>query len=255
MRRFVVAANWKMNKGPNEARSFLNEFLSQVKLPEGREVYIFPPAIDSAVVSEMLAVAGSGDRAKSSVKWGGQNIYPEKTGAFTGENSPQTLREMGASSILVGHSERRTLFGESDEFTAKKCKVIHELGMQPMLCVGESLKEREAGKTHEVIVRQLTKGLELLDQAAKVMIAYEPVWAIGTGRVATPEIAQEAHDVLRKSLITIGGESWANQVPILYGGSVNQDNAAQIAKGDDIDGFLVGGASLNVTSFLNICNV
>jgi len=176
-------------------------------------------------------------------------------GAFTGENSPAVLAEIGTPYALVGHSERRALFHETDEETGQKVKALHSVGIIPMLCVGEVLPEREAGRTRDVIVRQLRAGLAHRDSTSAITIAYEPVWAIGTGKVATPEQANEAHIALRAELVEIGGRDFADRTPILYGGSVKPDNAAEIAAKNEVDGFLVGGASLEVASFLSLCQV
>lgn len=247
-RKFVVAANWKLNKGPREAVEYFKNFLPKAESAAREKTLIFfVPAIDLWVTEQALR--------GSDVKWGAQNCYFETKGAFTGENSPAVLAEIGAPYTLVGHSERRALFHETDEETGRKVKVLQSVGVTPMLCVGESLAEREAGKTNEVIVRQLRAGLAARDAAKPVTIAYEPVWAIGTGKVATPEQAGEAHAVLRRALADIGGASLAEATPILYGGSVKPDNAAQIASQKEVDGFLVGGASLEIDSFLSLCTV
>lgn len=251
MRPFVVAANWKMHKGPAETAEFFKAFLPKLeasgvaKDPAFRKVIFFVPAVDLYVAQQSLK--------GSTVGFGGQNVHWESKGAFTGETSATVLAEMATPFALVGHSERRALFGETDEQTAKKVKAIQAVGMTPMLCVGESLAEREAGQTNEVIVRQLKTGLSERDTTKRVIIAYEPVWAIGTGKVATPEQAGEAHDVLRKALAAIGGAALADATPILYGGSVKPDNSAEIARQKEIDGFLVGGASLDVDPFLALC--
>jgi triosephosphate isomerase (TIM) len=247
-RRFIVAANWKMNKSPDEAVTYLQSFLKSYAEQAGngeREVVFFVPAIDLWVTKTTLQ--------NSAIRWGAQNCYFEKKGAFTGENSPEVLASIGASYVLVGHSERRALFHESDTDTGNKVKILQQLGMTPMLCVGESLADREAGKTNEVILRQLRTGLQGFDEKRSLVIAYEPVWAIGTGKVATPEQANDAHQVLRKGLSEIGGEKFASSISILYGGSVKADNAKELASQPEIDGFLVGGASLEVASFLPLC--
>lgn len=251
MRAFVIAANWKMHKSPREAAEFLKSFIPKLeasaamKDAAARKVIFFVPAIDLNVVAEALK--------PTKIGWGAQNSHYELKGAFTGENSPAVLAEIGAPYVLVGHSERRAIFHESDVETAKKVKTLQSVGITPMLCVGESLTERESNSTSEVIVRQLRAGLSERDSAKSFMIAYEPVWAIGTGKVATPEQANEAHSVLRKALREIGGSALADATPILYGGSVKPDNCAEIAKQSEIDGFLVGGASLEVDSFLALC--
>ena len=248
MRSFVVAANWKMHKSPRDAVEFLKGFLAKISSrPQGREVIFFVPAIDLWVTQEALRGSGIG--------FGAQNCHFETKGAFTGENSPAVIAEIGCGFTLVGHSERRALFHESDEETGRKVKALHAAGVTPMLCVGETLAEREKGTTDQVIVRQLRVGLKDRDVAKRVIIAYEPVWAIGTGKVATPEQAQEAHRTLRRALNEIGGGAFAEQTPILYGGSVKPENAAEIARQSEIDGFLVGGASLEIASFLPLCLV
>lgn len=241
-RQFVIAANWKMYKSPVEAMSYMKEFLPFAKTLKGnKQVIFFVPAVDLWVVREQLL--------GTEVGWGAQNCYFEKQGAFTGETSPQALADISAPFTLVGHSERRTLFGETDEITAKKVKVLQDVGIQPMLCVGETLAEREGNKTESVIRRQLQVGLSQRNPNLPVMIAYEPVWAIGTGKVASPEQANQAHEVLRDELTAIGGAALADVTPILYGGSVKPDNAKEIAAQKQVDGFLVGGASLQVDSF------
>jgi triosephosphate isomerase len=248
-RPFVVAANWKMHKSPREAGEFLKSFVAQsARLPLGAgcEVVFFVPAINLLVAAEILR--------ESKVKWGAQNCYFELKGAFTGENSPAVLAEIGAGYALVGHSERRALFHETDADTGKKVKALHGVGILPMLCVGETLNEREAGRTNEVILRQLRAGLEQRDLNKKVVVAYEPVWAIGTGKVATPLQVNEAHLALRQGLKDLGGEAFANATPILYGGGVKPENAAELGAQAEIDGFLVGGASLEIASFLALCS-
>jgi triosephosphate isomerase len=247
-RNFVVAANWKMNKGPRETQAFFSEFLPKLgSLADGREVVFFVPAIDLLIAKASLEGSGIG--------WGAQNCHSELKGAFTGENSSAVLAEIGAPYCLVGHSERRAIFGETDADTEKKVKVLQASGLVPMLCVGESLQEREAGKTNDVILRQLKAGLTSRDPKKPLVIAYEPVWAIGTGKVATPEQANEAHVTLRRGLGHIGGDDFARATPILYGGSVKADNCAEIARQKEVDGFLVGGASLEVAAFLPLCQV
>lgn len=243
-RPFVVAANWKMNKSPREAVEYFKAFLP--KLGEASaEVVFFVPAIDLWVTQEILR--------STPVKFGAQNTYFELKGAFTGENSPAVVAEIGAQYALVGHSERRAVFHETDTEMGRKVKTLQAVNLMPMLCVGETLAEREAGRTNDVIIRQLRAGLAERDATKKITIAYEPVWAIGTGRVATPEQANEAHLTLRSTLREIGGESLAAMTPILYGGSVKPDNANEIAKQSEVDGFLVGGASLEIDSFLALC--
>ena len=248
MRTFTVAANWKMHKNPHETRSYFEAFLPKLnaiaKDQSDRKIIFFVPALDLHAASDALK--------GSQVGWGAQNAHWESKGAFTGETSPQVLAELATPYVLVGHSERRALFGETEEQTGLKVRSLHAVGITPMLCVGESLQEREAGRTNEVIVRQLNAGLAHRDVNKHVLIAYEPVWAIGTGQVASPDQANEAHAALRRALAAFG-QAFAETTPILYGGSVKPDNSGEIAKQPEIDGFLVGGASLEIESFLALC--
>lgn len=243
MRPFIAAANWKMNKTPQEAESFLREFLQLLKPAVHQIVIIFPPALACETVSRLLKA--------TPVQWGGQNCHFETKGAFTGENSPQTLKAMGAASALVGHSERRTLFAESDQLLAKKLKALQDLDLTPMLCIGETLSEREAGHTFRVLEEQLNSDLSAVNWQKPLHIAYEPVWAIGTGKVAMPEQVVEAHAFIRSHLGRLCGRT-AEMIPILYGGSVKTDNASELARLENVDGFLVGGASLEAKSFAPI---
>lgn len=257
MRDFIFAANWKMHKTPNESVQFFREFLPQldgrleVKAPNGgsRRVVFFVPAYNAYVCEQ--AIQGSG------VEIGGQNIHHETKGAFTGENSAAVLKAMGAKWALVGHSERRTIFGETDDQTAQKMKTALANGLSAMLCVGETLNERESGSTIKVVARQLEAGFrDIVDvtknEPKRISIAYEPVWAIGTGKVATPEQASEVHQSIRHWLTTRFDAKTASEISILYGGSVKPDNAKAIGEKTDIDGFLVGGASLEPASFLGL---
>lgn len=242
-RPFVVAANWKMHKGPSEAKAYLQEFVAKaIDFPANQKVIFFVPAIDLCVVGDLLRTTRLG--------WGAQNSHFEKQGAFTGENSPAVLAEIHVPYGLVGHSERRSLFGEGDDMLAKKLRALQDVGIEPMLCVGETLREREAGLTGDVIREQLRQGLKLRDPNRACMIAYEPVWAIGTGKVASALQANEAHQILRAELTHIGGGDFAARTPILYGGSVKPENSTELAEQSEVDGFLVGGASLQVDSFL-----
>jgi triosephosphate isomerase len=241
MREKLIAANWKMYKNPDEARTFIEDFIKKIPPQNQKNIFIFPSAICIDAVKHAAK--------NSNLIIGAQNIYPEKEGAFTGETSPAMIKQMGCHTVLIGHSERRSLFGETNEFLAKKIKAVQELNLVPMYCVGESLQERKSGKTFEVLKTQLTEGLKLFDRK-HLILAYEPVWAIGTGEVATPEQAQEAHKYIREQLKQITGQS---SYKILYGGSVKPENAPELIKQPDIDGFLVGGASLKVESFAQIC--
>lgn len=233
---FYCAGNWKMNKNPAQAAEFIRDLKAQAKSEEQANLVVIPPALSAYEVA---------NGAKGTlIAWGGQNCFSEASGAFTGENSPQTLKEMGAKYCLVGHSERRHIFGERDEGLAKKVKSLQDQGLIPILCVGETLAEREANRTADVILAQTKNGLSLADTSRPYWIAYEPVWAIGTGKVATPEQVEEAHTLLRKQV--------GDKVPILYGGSVKSDNSAQLAALNNVNGFLIGGASLKVDEFLKI---
>ncbi len=236
MSDFYCAGNWKMNKSPAQAADFIRELKANAKPDEQSQLVVIPPAL----VANEVASGVKG----SNIGWGGQNCYSEVSGAFTGENSPQTLKEMGARYCLVGHSERRHVFGERDDGLAKKVKILQDQGLIPILCVGETLDERKAGRTADVILGQTKNGLALADLTKPYWIAYEPVWAIGTGQVATPEQVEEAHTLLRKHV--------GDKVPILYGGSVKSDNSAQLAGLKNVNGFLIGGASLKVDEFLKI---
>lgn len=246
-RKPVIAANWKLNHGPTDARAFLQRFLAQTPRQQDRTVIFFPSALTLATVVEML-------KERPDLWTGVQNVHSEAQGAFTGENSVLMARDAGARVVLVGHSERRHVFGESDDATAKKCALVAQARLTPMLCVGETLDEREAGATASVVERQLAAGLGALDdaQAAAVMLAYEPVWAIGTGRTATPEDASDIHGVLRRALSARLGDKVAQSIPILYGGSVNRGNASTLLAAPDVDGLLVGGASLDPDGWSSI---
>jgi triosephosphate isomerase len=242
----VFAANWKMNHGPSDGRAFLRAFLAHLPRGDRRTLVFFPPAITVPSVVEALA-----DRPEVFV--GVQNVHHEAAGAFTGEISAPMARDAGARMVLVGHSERRHVFGETDEQTAKKCELVIRAGLIPMLCVGETLDEREAGHTEAVVLRQLAAGLGSLDnaQVANVVIAYEPVWAIGTGRTATPDDASAVHAAIRRALRERVGDR-AAVMPILYGGSVNRGNAKLLLAAPDVDGLLVGGASLDAGNWAAI---
>lgn len=244
----VLAANWKMHHGPATARAFVAEFLARYTPREDRTIVLFPPALSVFAAAEARA-----DR--TDVRLGVQNVHMEDKGAFTGESSAPMAREAGAEIVLVGHSERRHVFGETDGDTARKCAAVVRAGLIPMLCVGERLEEREEGRTEAVVLRQLRAGVELLDAEARarMLIAYEPVWAIGTGRTATPEDASAVHQAIRAELRQLVPEGGA-EIPILYGGSVNPGNAAALLAAPEVGGLLVGGASLEVTGWLAIAS-
>jgi triosephosphate isomerase (TIM) len=240
----VIAGNWKMHKGPDAARKFCREFI-QVAPTTSRTLVIFPPALSLTVVRAALAEHRMGV--------GVQNLHWEPEGAFTGETSALMAREAGAEFALVGHSERRHVFGETDEETGRKVVAARNAGLFPVLCVGETLAERQAGRLEDVILRQLDAGIHGLDSGdlSHLLLAYEPVWAIGTGETATPEDAADAHQRLRARLRERMGDA-AELVPILYGGSVKPDNASDLLAADDVDGVLVGGASLDPRGFARI---
>jgi len=247
MRRKIFAANWKMNHGPTAAAGFIQEFRKRWTAGDA-EVAFFPSALSFAAVR-----AAAGDPCP--FKLGVQNVYCADRGAFTGENSAPMAKDAGADYVLVGHSERRHVFGETDTDCAEKCAVVERSGLTPLLCVGETLGQREHGETSKVVARQLRAGLAMLDQIELTtsVIAYEPVWAIGTGKHATPDDAARTHGVLRRALGELIGDR-AAEVSILYGGSVTPANVGQILAASDVDGVLVGGASLEVDSWLSICS-
>lgn len=241
-RRKLIAGNWKMNPGTLEEAHALAAAVAvgAGEVGDGVDLLVIPPAPFLAAVKPVL-----GGR----VWLGSQNLSTEVKGAFTGEVSGSMLRSVGASHVLCGHSERRQLFGESSELVGKKVRAALRDGLVPVLCVGETLAEREAGTTHEVVAAQLEGGLEGVEASAGVVIAYEPVWAIGTGKVATPEQAQDAHAFIRGWLAGRWGET---STLLLYGGSVKADNARELMSQPDVDGALVGGASLDAKGFLAI---
>jgi len=246
MKRPIFAANWKMNNAPSDAKDFMRVFLTHYARRPDRSVIFFPSALAFATVKEAL-------RERSDILLGVQNIHWEEKGAFTGETSAPIARDAGAKLVLVGHSERRHVFGETDEQAGKKCGAAVRAGLTPLLCVGETLAQREAGETEKVVLRQLAAGIAGIDpaKAAGMLLAYEPVWAIGTGKNATPEDATTVHRRLREKLRELVGERGAS-IPILYGGSVNRDNARVLLAADAVDGLLVGGASLDAEGWAAI---
>lgn len=242
----IFAANWKMNNGPTTAREFILSFCSQYPRHNDRTVIFFPPALSLHAVAAAL-----GDRRD--VLLGVQNVHWEDQGAFTGELSVPIARDAGARLVLVGHSERRHIFRETNEECAMKCAAVERGGLTPMLCVGETLDERDAGKAEETVREQLRIGLSRMTQLQHrpITIAYEPVWAIGTGRNATPDDAAAMHGMIRKELETLCGDR-ARTTSILYGGSVNPGNAASLLAAPGVNGLLVGGASLDPGTWLAI---
>lgn len=245
MRRTIVAANWKMNGNLSSNAELLGAF--KAGFNGAAETVVFPPAIYLAQVSQELS--------GSDIAFGAQNIHFESKGAFTGEISLSMVKELGCTYVLAGHSERRELFGETDDVVAAKVAAVLEAGLVPMLCIGETLEQREAGTTEKVCETQLLAVVEKVGIAAfeNIVVAYEPVWAIGTGKTASPEQAQEVHAFVRQALAAKDAEV-ANKVRILYGGSVKAASAAGLFGQDDIDGGLVGGASLIADEFVSICN-
>jgi triosephosphate isomerase len=241
MRTQFIAGNWKMNTTVAEALD-LAQALAKADF-QGVDVAVIPPTCYLPLVASSL----TGSR----VALGAQNMHTEARGAYTGEVSGTMLTEIGCTYVLCGHSERRTLFGESAEWVGQKVAAAHHQGLLPILCVGETLEERDAGQVASVLTHQLGRGLAHIGSAevAKTTLAYEPVWAIGTGRTASPQQAQEAHALLRAQLSDIHGDEIAQAVRIQYGGSVKPHNAAELLGQPDVDGALVGGASLRVDSF------
>jgi len=246
IRKPVIAGNWKMNKGPVAAHAFCARFAAAHAPREDRSILLFPPAISFSTVREALS-------GRTDLGLGVQDLHWEPDGAFTGELSAAMAREAGARYALCGHSERRHIFGESDQAVGRKAAAALAAGIVPIVCVGELLEERRAGRVADVILRQLDAALDAIPAGAEsVILAYEPVWAIGTGVVATPQDASEAHAVLRARVGERLGEAVAAGMPILYGGSVKPDNAAALLAADDVDGLLVGGASLDPSGFAAI---
>jgi triosephosphate isomerase len=245
VRRKLIAGNWKMFKTTGEAVALVSEIKASVAGAPG-DVLVAPPF--TALAAVVAAAKGS------PVAVAGQNMHFEKEGAFTGEVSAPMLLDIGASHVILGHSERRQYFAETDEAVAKKTRAALDSGLVPISCVGETLAEREAGRTIEVVGRQLDAILDAVtaDQAKTVVLAYEPVWAIGTGKVATPEQAQEVHAFVRSRIAAKHGQAVADVLRVLYGGSVKPDNVKGLMALPDVDGALVGGASLKADSFLKL---
>ncbi len=242
MRKPIIAANWKMNKGPKEAAEFVANFNIEASDLEKVDVVIAAPFVDLAVV------AGNGFAVAA------QNCSDQDSGAYTGETSVEMLKEVGVEYVLTGHSERRSLYGESDAFiNAKNCKILDN-GLKPIFCIGETLEERESGNLESVLKTQVTEGLKGIcnEGILNVVIAYEPVWAIGTGVTASSEQAQEAHVIVRGLVAELYSQELADQVRIQYGGSMKPANADELLANADIDGGLVGGASLDPESFLSL---
>ncbi|RMD46245.1 MAG: triose-phosphate isomerase [Aquificota bacterium] len=247
---YLVAANWKMHKTVGETLEYLEIFLPSVKDLTNVEIMIAPPF--TALSSASIKLDAAKKEGEYNVRLGAQNMFYAEKGAFTGEISPIMLNELNVDYVILGHSERRHIFGEKDELINKKVVAAVESGLRPILCVGETLEEREQGKTLSVVERQVRKGLAGVEKDMEFIdIAYEPVWAIGTGINATPEQAQEVHMFIR-SLINEMSKGKDEKTRILYGGSVNEKNARELIKEPNVDGFLVGSASLDPERFYKI---
>lgn len=246
MRQLLIAGNWKMHGTRESAARLISEILQKLELPSGREVAVCPPFVHLPEVAQLIK--------DSVVGLGAQNLCAEEAGAYTGEISAAMLQEFGCRYVIVGHSERRALYGESDALVARKFMAAQRAGLTPILCVGETLEERQRDQTRAVITRQLQAVLDAAGITAfgQAVIAYEPVWAIGTGNTATPEQAQEVHALIRASL-TSHDAKIASVIRLLYGGSVKASNAAELFRMSDIDGGLIGGASLEAREFVAIC--
>ena len=247
MRKKIIAANWKMNMTQSEAADFVATFLLEMGESTEVEVVIVPPFTAIAAVNGALGQA-------QQIKVGAQNMHWERAGAFTGEISPAMLRDLFVRYVVLGHSERRSLFGETDEIVNRKVRAAHEAMLRPIVCVGETLEQRERGEVEKVLGTQIKGSLAGLGpkELQETVVAYEPVWAIGTGKTATADQAQEAHAFIRRMLGEISDETTAEKMRIQYGGSVKPDNARTLMSQADIDGALVGGASLDARSFAQI---
>jgi triosephosphate isomerase len=246
MRKKLIAANWKMYKTPEQTAEFFREFLPLVAEHDRDEIVVCPPFVDLQVAVKIAA--------GSNVAIGAQNVHWEKEGAFTGEISAPMLIAIQVTHAIIGHSERREYFNDTDDVVNRKLEISLESGLTPIVCVGEVLEEREAGLTEDVLRRQCVRAFNGISarKAAKLVIAYEPVWAIGTGKTATPQMASDAHAVIRHEAAKAFGDDFAQNLRILYGGSVKPENATALMSESEIDGALVGGASLNPTSFAKI---
>jgi triosephosphate isomerase len=245
MKQLIFAGNWKMHHGPTDATAFIRQFLGHYPRMHDRTVILFPSAI-------ALASVAAGVRERADIQVGAQNIHWQDKGAFTGENSAPIARSAGAKFVLIGHSERRHVFGETDAETLLKVQAAFRAGLIPVLCVGETLAQREAGETSAVVLRQLRAAIEGLGagQIGQMIVAYEPVWAIGSGKTATPADANTVHQILRDAIRERAGRPGG--VPILYGGSVSQSNVRELLAEEHVDGVLVGGASLDADGWQSI---
>jgi triosephosphate isomerase len=242
MRRPFIAANWKMNKTVGETRSFLNEFIPIVQDVKNMDIVIAPPFTSLHTASSIIK--------NTNIQLSSQDVFYEEKGAYTGEVSPVMLIDIGCKHVIIGHSERRQYFHETDEIINKKIRAAKKHNLGVIMCIGEFLEEREAGKTFDVLKREIEEGLKDMPSDG-IVVAYEPIWAIGTGKTATTEQAQDAHKYIRERLASLYGDK-ANEIRILYGGSVTPDNIDALMACPDVDGALVGGASLKADSFARI---
>jgi triosephosphate isomerase len=247
-RRPIIAGNWKMNKTSAEGRDLAAKLIPLVAAVKDREIVLGPPFTSLQAASDVIK--------GTNIALSAQNMHWEDKGAFTGEISAEMLLDLGCRYVIIGHSERRQYFGETDETVNKKVRQALKKGLSPIMCVGETLAEREAGKLNEIISRQVTGGLKDLsaDEMKKVVIAYEPVWAIGTGKTATPDQANEVHALIRQKVKSLYSAEIADGLRIQYGGSVTPENVSTLMAMPDIDGALVGGASLKPESFAALVN-
>jgi triosephosphate isomerase len=243
-RQPIIAANWKMNKTIGEAASLVKELKKLVDDVKDKEIVICPPFTALSAVSMELKT--------SDIELGAQNMFYENQGAFTGEVSPLMLKEVDCKYVILGHSERRQYFNETNEIVNKKIKLALDTGLNPILCIGETLKQREKNVTKNVIGDQIRNSLKGIKEMKNIVLAYEPVWAIGTGKTATPEQAEEVHAFIRELLTKTYSKKTADSTRILYGGSVNPENIAELMAKENIDGALVGGASLDALKFSRI---
>jgi triosephosphate isomerase len=247
MRKKIIAANWKMNMTQSESAAFVETLLLEIGDESEVEVVIIPPFTAIAAVNQALGTS-------QNIKVGAQNMHWERSGAFTGEISAAMLRDLYVRYVVLGHSERRQYFGETDDIVNRKVRAAHEALLRPIVCIGETLDQREHGNVEKILGLQLRGSLAGLNakELSETVIAYEPVWAIGTGKTATSEQAQEAHAFIRHTLTELSDSATAEKIRIQYGGSVKPDNAASLMSQPDIDGALVGGASLDARSFAQI---
>lgn len=246
MRKPIIAGNWKMNCTVTEAEALVSNLIPLVKNIKDREIVVCPTFTALSAISKLLK--------GNNIDFGAQNLHWEEKGAFTGEISAKMIKEIGCKYIIIGHSERRQYFHETDDTVNKKIKAALKVGLTPIVCIGEILEEREKGQTFTILEKQIRGGFKNLskDEMSKLVIAYEPVWAIGTGKTATPAQAEESHIFIRKTLAKIFGEDLSSKIRILYGGSVKPENIRELMNEVDIDGALVGGASLKADSFAKI---